>query len=631
MSESYEKLTVIELRHLAREKDVKLGAGISKQGIIDKLMQHDAALAAQADASAPAPAPAPAQRPVRSASIITDDEPEEDEDEIPVLTPNAALTGAARKPAAPAVRPAQPSSLSSISSKAPVFTTEGSRAWHNPQTYQVPGTYQPRTSSWNAPAPAQRSGYAPVSDGRYAAPVNRYQDARPSADNRFAPRPDTRAQRPQGSYQPAARFGPDQPEASMGGDYRSGDYGAPRNDYAMPGQDYVRRDQTVVRDPVNNPAIISEMLATGECGDGEGVLEMHPDGYGFLRMENLLPGKNDVYVSIAQIRRFNLRSGDYVAGKTRPQQGTNRYSALLYITEINGHPAEETPQRPSFETLTPIYPQKRMTLYNAKKPDLFLQALDLLSPVGFGQRALVYCPPKCGRSAMVAKLTRAISAKYPDATVMTLLIDERPEDVTEMEEAAAGLVLHSTFDASPESHVRLSELALARAERLVEQKKNVVVLIDSFSRLCRAYNALAPQSARLMQNGLFAGSLARAKKLFGAARNTREGGSLTIIATMQLDAPGTLDNAICEEFRDTANMELTLAALPGEKRMLPCVDFTRSANRRAEALLAPQVLALSQEMRGKICNASDPVRTAVSLLSGEDASDASAKEETENV
>ena len=597
MRESYEKMTVLELRRVAKEKGVRLGAGISKQGIIDKLLGEEAPLQ---DPPAPQPAPAPVHR--YSASIITDDE-NDDHDDVPVLTPNTSVQLAPRKVAPrPQTPSAQPSSLSSISSKAPAFTMEGSRAWHNPLAYQSQPAYQSR----NQP----RSAYG-AQDMRYG--------ARPQQ-----PRTDVRPQRPAAPYQTPNRFGPDlsaqeapaapdfPQQESQNPPYRSEYTPRPQQDYIPPtAPEYARRDPYAPVQPPAPNAAVTDILLTGECGEGEGVLELHPEGYGFLRADNYLPGKNDVYVSNAQIRRFSLRSGDYIEGKTRPQQPGSRYSALLYITRINGQQPVEAPQRPSFDQLTAIYPKKRILL--GKDGDLFLSAVDLLSPIGFGQRALIQAPPRAGRSTLIKKMACAIGKYYPDVHLMTLLIDERPEDVVDMKESIPGEVLYSSFDSPCENHIRVSELALERAQRLVELKQHVVLFVDSFSRLARAYNTLAPQTARALQNGLVPAALTKAKKLFGAARNTREGGSLTVIALMQTETQNVLDEAILQEFRNTANMELALERIPGEKRMVPCINAHKAATRHGELMLSDPETELAQSILSDLGEAAP--RSALKLIS----------------
>ncbi|MBR6525094.1 MAG: transcription termination factor Rho [Clostridia bacterium] len=621
MREAYEEMTVLELRKVAKDKGVKLGAGISKQGIIDKLMGTEAqdvpaAESAPVSFSAPQPA-APASR--YSASIITDEE----SDDIPVLTPNPSANLIPRKPI---TRPAAPapqsgtSSLSSISSKAPAFTMEGSRAWHNPSSYQTQPAYQSR--------PQSRPSYA--AGERYGA------EQRPQPDSRYntrsMQRPDARYQRPQSAYQQSSyqvpgRFGPDlsaqeppvqneyQPveQQPASGAYRTEYPARAQQDFIPPtAPEYNRRDPYAAAARENIPAGapgMQDVLMAGECGDGAGVLDVHPEGYGFLRGDSLLPGRNDVYVSNAQIRRFNLRSGDYVAGKTRPQQPGSRYSALLYITEINGQQPEETAVRPAFDQLTALYPKKRMAF--GKETDLFLRAVDTLCPIGFGQRALIQVPPRAGRTTLIKKMAAAVKKHHPDAHIMTLLIDERPEDVVDMKESLPGDVLHSAFDSSLESHIRVSELTMERAQRLVEQKQHVVVFIDSMTRLCRACNALAPQSSRTLPSGLALGGLSKAKKLFGAARNTREGGSLTVIALFETDTQSTLDEAILQEFRGTANMELSLERIPGEKHMIPCVNAHRAATRHDELLLTPEEMVHAASIREQLKDI--PSRTAQAL------------------
>ena len=451
-------------------------------------------------------------------------------------------------------------------------------------------------------------------------------------DNRFGVRqPQSRpayGNRPQqgmqGAYQAPNRFGPAEmpaQETAPQQDYQPAADQGYRNEYQPRLQqefipptavEYNRRDpyaQQMREAPMSNAAVM-EMLMTGECGDGEGVLELHPEGYGFLRSNTFLPGKNDVYVSNAQIRRFNLRSGDYIEGKTRPQQQGSRYSALLYITKINGQTADENVQRVSFDQLTAIYPKKRILM--GAEGDLCLKAVDLLSPIGFGQRALIQAPPRSGRTTLLKKMAGVIGKNYPSVQLLTLLIDERPEDITDIQDTVPGAVIASPCDAAYESHVRVAELTLERAQRMVEQKQDVVLFVDSMTKLCRALNAMAPQSARALPNGLVPTALAKAKRLFGAARNTREGGSLTVIALFQMDAQSPLDEAILQEFRNTANMELHLERIPGEKRMVPCMNAHKAATRNDQLMLTQQEMEAAAEIREALGEAAP--RSALKLI-----------------
>ena len=337
----------------------------------------------------------------------------------------------------------------------------------------------------------------------------------------------------------------------------------------------------------SNPAV-PEMLTSGECSDGAGVLEIQQDGYGFLRADNCQQGPNDVYISIAQIRRFNLRMGDYVEGKTRPQREGDRYSAMLYITSVNGRPPEDAANRPRFEELVPIYPDERIRLETPaeKGPgDLSLRLVDMLAPIGKGQRGMIVSQPKAGKTTLLKKIANAITAKYPDIKLIVLLIDERPEEVTDMKRSIEGEVIYSTFDEAPENHVRVSEMVLERAQRLVEMGQDVVVLMDSITRLARAYNLVITPTGRSLSGGLDPGALFKPKRFFGAARNIENGGSLTVIATALVETGSRMDDIIFEEFKGTGNMELHLDRKLSDKRVFPAIDMLRSGTRREELLL----------------------------------------------
>ncbi len=596
MSEQFESMSVIELRQKAKEMGVKLGAGINKQGIIAKLKEAAGGDAPQEEQQTLPIADAPA-RPIRSAAIITDDEEVEEED-VPVLTPNPVLQAAPRS----APRPVSPvptgaaapsgSSLSTISAKAPAFTMEGSRAWHNPRAYQGTNTYQR--------SPAAPQGWAARTAQQPMPGDQRSYGGRPAAPQHM----DSRMQQPRPVQQPSYvnRFGPEQTmqEAEQRPtEYRGyaapmqQDYNAPRDNnvpqgnygYAQPA--YPRRESGMT---------IADIMAAGECGDGEGVLEVHPEGYGFLRTNHYLPGKQDVYISNAQIRRFNLRTGDLVAGKTRPQREQDRYSAMLYITEVNGAAPEEMPTRPRFEDLTPIYPKKRITLTGKRENDPMLRLIDVLCPIGFGQRAMVVCGPRVDRLALLKKLGAAINRNYSKVQMMMLLVDERPEEVTEIKEAVKAEVIYSTFDDPADNQIRVTELALERAMRMVEQKKDVIILADSLTRLGRACNVIAPQTARTMGGGLAAGALNKPKRFFGAARNTREAGSLTVIATIMGDTVNELDQAILREFRGNSNMSCTF--LRG-KNGQPIMQVAECGTIHKEWLQTEEEMKLADRLRAE--------------------------------
>lgn len=363
-----------------------------------------------------------------------------------------------------------------------------------------------------------------------------------------------------------------------------------------------------------NPAV-PNLLNTGDCGTAEGILEVQADGYGFLRA--LDHNQKDVYISIAQIRRFNLRNGDHIRGITRPEKKEGeRYLAMLYITSINGDTPEVAAKRKSFDELTPIYPDQRLTLERLDKPDdLAIRLLDLVAPVGKGQRGLIVSPPKAGKTTILKKIASSIVANYPDVTLMVLLIDERPEEVTDMQRSIQGEVIYSTFDEQPENHCIVAENVLERAKRLVEHDRDVVILMDSITRLARANNQIVPTSGRLLSGGLDPGALYLPKRFFGAARNIENGGSLTILATALVDTGSRLDDIIYEEFKSTGNMELHLDRKLQERRIFPAIDFYRSGTRREEVLLSPSEMKAMWQIRKLLSgNAEDSTELLIDMM-----------------
>ncbi len=349
-------------------------------------------------------------------------------------------------------------------------------------------------------------------------------------------------------------------------------------------------EKKIIEYVMGNDAV-NELLNKGDCGDAMGILEVLPEGYGFLRSENYLPGNKDVYVSMAQIRKFNLKTGDKVKGKTRPAKDAEKLNALLYIEQVNDDTVEKCLTRRPFEDLTPIHPEQRLTLERPDAArDLAIRLIDLISPIGKGQRGLVVSPPKAGKTIMLKKIANSITANYPDVNLIVLLIDERPEEVTDMQRSIKGEVVYSTFDEKPENHTRVSEMVIERAKRLVEQGKDVVVLLDSITRLARAYNLIIPPTGRTLSGGLDPGSLYKPKRFFGAARNIEFGGSLTIIATALIDTGSRMDEIIYEEFKGTGNMEIHLDRKLSEKRIFPAIDLHKSSTRREELLLSKKEL-----------------------------------------
>ena len=331
-----------------------------------------------------------------------------------------------------------------------------------------------------------------------------------------------------------------------------------------------------------------EQLDSGKAANG--ILEVLPDGYGFIRCENYLPGENDVYVSPSQIRRFNLKTGDILTGNTRIKTQGEKFSALLYVSTINGIRPAEAAKRPNFEDLTPIFPNKRIQLEEATSSTA-MRIVDLLSPIGKGQRGMIVSPPKAGKTTLLKEVALSVQKSEPDMHLLILLIDERPEEVTDIREAIAGPnveVIYSTFDELPEHHKRVSEMVIERAKRLVEHGKDVMILLDSITRLARAYNLTVPPSGRTLSGGLDPAALHMPKRFFGAARNMREGGSLTILATALVETGSKMDDVVYEEFKGTGNMELVLNRKLQEKRVFPAIDIPKSGTRREDLLLTKE-------------------------------------------
>jgi transcription termination factor Rho len=321
----------------------------------------------------------------------------------------------------------------------------------------------------------------------------------------------------------------------------------------------------------------------------QGILEILPDGYGFLRPFAYLPSHEDIYVSPSQIKRFDLRTGDQVAGQVRPPKDNERFYALLRVESVNGFSPEQTALRVGFEALTPIYPKDRFNL-ETKPEEYSTRIIDLISPLGMGQRGLIVAPPKAGKTILLQKIANAITQNHPEVELIVLLIDERPEEVTDMQRSVNGEVVASTFDEPPENHVKVSEMVLERAKRLVEHKKDVVVLLDSITRLARAHNLVVPPSGRTLSGGVDPAALHKPKRFFGAARKIEEGGSLTILATALIETGSRMDEVIFEEFKGTGNMELVLDRKLSEKRIFPAIDIKRSGTRREELLMSKEEL-----------------------------------------
>ncbi len=398
------------------------------------------------------------------------------------------------------------------------------------------------------------------------------------------------------------RPAPRKPEAAQTQGVRS------ESSYRAEASSTQRSDSTPRQDAAQSPRpnrtneVYDEKNYPKELDSGEeasGILEVMPDGYGFIRCENYLPGENDVYVAPSQIRRFGLKTGDILRGNKRIKTQQEKFSALLFIRTINGYTIEESARRKNFEDMTPVFPDERIRL-ETPGCSIAMRAMDLVSPVGKGQRGMIVSPPKAGKTTLLKEVAKSILRANPHMHMLILLIDERPEEVTDIREAIVGdnvEVIYSTFDELPEHHKRVSEMVIERAKRLVEHKKDVVILLDSITRLTRAYNLVVPPSGRTLSGGLDPAALHMPKRFFGAARNMRGGGSLTVLATALVETGSKMDDVIYEEFKGTGNMELVLDRKLSEKRIFPAIDLSKSSTRREDLLLNTEELEAINVMR----------------------------------
>ncbi len=600
--EELSSMTVLQLRKVARENDIVLGAGVDKLGIMNKIAEtllspEEQALLKEKSESAKAAPAAKAHKPAAPAA----------EHPAPAAERPAP---AAERPAPAAERPAP------AVEKAPQEESAEPKyqaAWHSPDSPHSPGHAPVRTGGGNfiSNRPAWQST---TPSGRPLAAEQRPQPLRPASfAPRFGPGPAQHHDATETpSEAPAAR-----PAVSPLPDHRVGFAGtgsftvrpaapsAPvHTDNSVPPEESA---EPVLQDPAAAAPTLEELLSSGDFEEGGGVLELHPEGYGFLRSSAFLPSSRDIYVSMAQIRRFALRTGDEIRGKIRPQREGDKYSALLYIDTINGVPEAEAFSRPVFEELTPVYPTRRISMEFRDEPSLpDMRLIDLIAPLGFGQRALLLCPPDTGKRRLMQEYAQVITRNYPDVCVLMLLIDLTPEDVTEIRESVSCPVLASTFDQSPEMHLRLTEMVMERAMRLVEQGRDVVILADSLTRLAKIYTTSAVQQGRSVPGMVNPSSLLRAKKLFGAARALKEGGSLTVIASMDIATGSRVDDSVVEEFKGTANMELMLDQSVARAGVSPAINLQRSYTKNSDLLLnarQKEGLSLIRQMLGSTSSA----------------------------
>lgn len=482
----------------------------------------------------------------------------------------------------------------------------------NDRSYDAPRTassWSDRRPTYGSDVPDRRPAYGTDAPDRRPAYGSDVPDRRPAYGT------DAPDRRPAyGTDAPRSVFGTDAPRYSRSYDAPSAfDSGRARQPaFNSPQRDVPSDLQSMW---AGSP---SDMLSPAECQDGSGILELHPDGYGFLRGASLTPSNRDIYVSMAQVRRFYLRTGDFVTGKVRPQRDGDKYSAMLYITEVNGCPADSVANRPAFDALTPCYPHEHITLEVEGGSNEFLdmRLIDLVAPIGFGQRGLIHCPPAVDKARLLSSIANAASICHPDAVVMTLLLGGTPEDATLYRDHTHGEVIASTFDQTPENHLRITDMVLERAERLVEMKKNVILLVDSLTYLSKVYTTAAVQQGRQTIGMVNPVSLQKAKKLFGAARCLREGGSLTIFAVMNIETGSRVDDSIAEDLKGTANMELVLDTAAARAGIYPPVNLLLSGTKRAELIASKEQLdgiKLIHEMLGSL-RAVDMIPQLLSML-----------------
>lgn len=674
-NQDFSQLTVLELRKVAKAMGVQLGAGISKAGIVEKLDRARNAKYSDIPAVPMDFTPIPRSDDKQESPVEKAEVPAAAKDEKLPESPapaNKQPVPAAAKPetaapavaapavAAPAVAASKPEAEKPAAPAQPASDARPAISGFRP-AYQAPATpprfgskpaYQASSNSFgNRPARPQGNDFArparPVNytrfgpaaqadstnDRSYDAPrtASSWADRRPTygndlPDRRSAYGSDVPDRRPAyGSDLPDRRpaYGTDAPRSAFGTD-------APRysRSYDAPSAfDSGRARQPAFNSPQRDvPSDLqsmwagspSDMLSPAECQDGSGILELHPDGYGFLRGASLTPSNRDIYVSMAQVRRFYLRTGDFVTGKVRPQRDGDKYSAMLYITEVNGCPADSVANRPAFDALTPCYPHEHITLEVEGSSNEFLdmRLIDLVAPIGFGQRGLIHCPPAVDKAHLLSSIANAASICHPDAVVMTLLLGGTPEDATLYRDHTHGEVIASTFDQTPENHLRITDMVLERAERLVEMKKNVILLVDSLTYLSKVYTTAAVQQGRQTIGMVNPVSLQKAKKLFGAARCLREGGSLTIFAVMNIETGSRVDDSIAEDLKGTANMELVLDTAAARVGIYPPVNLLLSGTKRAELIASKEQLdgiKLIHEMLGSL-RAVDMIPQLLSML-----------------
>ena len=558
MREKLQTLPLTQLRELAKAQGLKGVTTLKKAEIIDRLCEIAGGKAADKDLAGMDAAGAegggvhniiPSEPLAAAEEKKTDDKPSETIDKEPrILKKNT---------------------REEKREEAPRRDTNRYRDDSRKRDYQPRGDYQQRSDNQS------RSDYQQRGDNQSRGDYQQRGDNQSRGD--YQQRGDNQSR---GDYQQRG-------ESQSRGDYQQRGESQSRGDYQQRAENQTRGEYQS-----RNEEGKTDFQELDSGIEADGILEVMPDGFGFIRCENFLPGENDVYVAPSQIRRFNLKTGDIVRGSRRVKTATEKFAALLYINTVNGYPTNVVERRPNFENLTPIFPNSRLHLeMPGTRNTTAMRVMDLLSPIGKGQRGMIVSPPKAGKTTLLKQVARAVTANHPEMHLIILLIDERPEEVTDIREAITGPnveVIYSTFDELPDRHKRVSEMVIERAKRLVEHGRDVMILLDSITRLARAYNLVVPPSGRTLSGGLDPAALHMPKRFFGAARNMRENGSLTILATALIDTGSRMDDVIYEEFKGTGNMEIVLDRKLSEKRIFPAIDILKSGTRRDDLLLTQE-------------------------------------------
>ena len=596
MREKYESLSLATLKDLAKARGLKRVTGLRKAELIERMLQEDERVAKEEAPKTDVHQKGQEEKPRRTrkkAEAALEGQSEQNNRPKTEEQPEQAAEGEQASGTAQASSAAQAPGAAqgeqpTRTGQPRIYQTNHAVRSGQPRTYQA-GAARPQSGPRPSyqPSPSVRTGNVPHQSGSRVS----YQPG-PGVHNGYQPgAARTAGAAYQSGEQNTSQAGAAAQPFTTSPQLRAAQSAAPTPD-PQAGQTTATTAANAQAAPTPQRIITPDgiEIENPELDSGieaNGILEVMPDGYGFIRCANYLPGDNDVYVSPSQIRRFNLKTGDIVVGNTRIKTMQEKFSALLYIRSINGFHPREAQSRPNFENLTPIFPNERIRL-ETYQSGTAMRIMDLVSPIGKGQRGMIVSQPKAGKTTLLKEVAKSVTRNYPDMHLIILLIDERPEEVTDIKEAIEGdnvEVIYSTFDELPEHHKRVSEMVIERARRLVEHGKDVMILLDSITRLARAYNLIVPPSGRTLSGGIDPAALHMPKRFFGAARNMREGGSITILATALVETGSRMDDVIYEEFKGTGNMELILDRKLSEKRVFPAIDITKSGTRREDLLL----------------------------------------------